>query len=130
MIHDFHETAAALYDGGWRPEDREQMIAEYNLNETDADSICTLMESFGKEELHAELDTAFNVKDIMADVYVNREVFDSCEEAMDALHEDVIEYMKEHHPDADESTIEEADLHVNIAYGSFVVCVWDNYKTE
>ena len=40
MITNIQSSAAALYDGGWRPGDRAQMIAEYDLSEDDADAIC------------------------------------------------------------------------------------------
>lgn len=33
-------SAASLYDGGWRAEDRDQLIDEYNLTEEEADDIC------------------------------------------------------------------------------------------
>lgn len=31
--------AAALYDGGWRAEDKEQLVAEYGLTEEEAEII-------------------------------------------------------------------------------------------
>ncbi len=34
------DSAAALYDGGWRAEDREQLIEEYQLTEDEADALC------------------------------------------------------------------------------------------
>jgi hypothetical protein len=36
-------AAAALYDGGWRAADREQLIAEYELDADEADAICELL---------------------------------------------------------------------------------------
>lgn len=36
----FDMSAAALYDGGWRAEDKEQLIAEYDLTEAEATEIC------------------------------------------------------------------------------------------
>jgi len=33
------EIAPALYDGGWRPEDRNAMMEEYDLCEEEADII-------------------------------------------------------------------------------------------
>lgn len=38
--------AAALYDGGWRAEDREDLIAEYELTEEEATAICNMLESY------------------------------------------------------------------------------------
>lgn len=32
--------AASLYDGGWRSEDRDDLIDEYDLTEDEADAIC------------------------------------------------------------------------------------------
>lgn len=33
-------SAASLYDGGWRTEDRDQLISEYGLTADEADDIC------------------------------------------------------------------------------------------
>ena len=33
-------SAASLYDGGWRAEDRDQLISEYDLTAEEADDIC------------------------------------------------------------------------------------------
>lgn len=40
--------AASLYDGGWRADDRDELISVYRLSPEDADGIC---------ERLAELDT-------------------------------------------------------------------------
>lgn len=32
--------AANLYDGGWRADDKEQLMAEYDLTADEADEIC------------------------------------------------------------------------------------------
>lgn len=39
-IKDITSSAASLYDGGWRADDRDQLIEEYNLHPDDADAIC------------------------------------------------------------------------------------------
>ena len=39
-ISDITTSAAALYDGGWRAEDRDQLITEYDLTLEDAEAIC------------------------------------------------------------------------------------------
>jgi hypothetical protein len=44
MIKDLQSSAAALYDGGWRASDKEQLIKEYDLTQDEADSICTELE--------------------------------------------------------------------------------------
>ena len=47
---DYQESAAALYDGGWRAEDREQLISEYNLTEKEADEICEWLKEFEESD--------------------------------------------------------------------------------
>ena len=42
-------VAASLFDGGWRAEDREELISEYDLTEEEADEICKLLEDFSKK---------------------------------------------------------------------------------
>lgn len=46
MIKDFESSAAALYDGGWRAEDKEELMQEYDLTEEEAEKICTLLASY------------------------------------------------------------------------------------
>ena len=43
-MRDYTTTAASLYDGGWRAEDREQLVQEYNLTAEEAEEICKLLE--------------------------------------------------------------------------------------
>ena len=45
-------AAAALYDGGWRAADREQLIAEYEMDADEADAICELLRIY--EDRQAE----------------------------------------------------------------------------
>lgn len=33
-------TAVSLYDGGWRPEDKDQLMEEYGLTDEEATAIC------------------------------------------------------------------------------------------
>lgn len=40
MLKDVESSAAALYDGGWRSDDREDLISEYELTEDEADALC------------------------------------------------------------------------------------------
>ena len=42
-MKDFEMNAAALYDGGWRSTDRDQMMSEYNLTREEADRICEVL---------------------------------------------------------------------------------------
>lgn len=41
--------AAALYDGGWRSEDKEELMAEYELTEEEAEAICEELRSYEHE---------------------------------------------------------------------------------
>ena len=50
MIKDYEASAAALYDGGWKTEDREQLIEEYELTSEEADKICEILEKYEKEK--------------------------------------------------------------------------------
>ena len=42
-------VAASLFDGGWRAEDREELISEYELTEEEADEICKLLADFSEK---------------------------------------------------------------------------------
>lgn len=42
-MENFELCAAALYDGGWRSTDRDQMMSEYNLTQEEADGICEVL---------------------------------------------------------------------------------------
>jgi hypothetical protein len=44
------DCAIALYDGGWRPEDREDLIEEYDLTEDEVDSYIDVFERLLKDE--------------------------------------------------------------------------------
>ena len=46
MIKDIESSAAALYDGGWRANDREELIAEYQLSADEADAICQKLKEY------------------------------------------------------------------------------------
>lgn len=39
-------AAAALYDGGWRASDRDELAEEYDLTPADADKICEYLAKF------------------------------------------------------------------------------------
>lgn len=49
MLKDVTSSAAALYDGGWRAEDKDQLIAEYDLTEDEADILCAELENMEPE---------------------------------------------------------------------------------
>jgi hypothetical protein len=44
MIEDVKASASALYDGGWRSADREQLMAEHKLTTDEADLLCNELE--------------------------------------------------------------------------------------
>ncbi len=43
------DMAASLYSGGWRAEDKDQMIQEYDLTEQDAERIAKKLEEIAAE---------------------------------------------------------------------------------
>lgn len=48
-ISDIATSAAALYDGGWRADDRDRLITEYDLTVEDAEAICELLKDMEEE---------------------------------------------------------------------------------
>ena len=49
MIEDVRSSAAALYDGGWRSDDRDELIEEYELTEEEADSLVKELKKIEEE---------------------------------------------------------------------------------
>lgn len=49
MIKDLTTTAAALYDGGWRACDRDDLQAAHQLSDSDADAICKELKNIATE---------------------------------------------------------------------------------
>ena len=47
-MKDYLASAAALYDGGWRAEDKDQLVEEYELTEEEADKLCEILEELEK----------------------------------------------------------------------------------
>lgn len=47
---DYRSSAAALYDGGWRAEDRDELISEYELTKEEATTICEILAEFENNE--------------------------------------------------------------------------------
>ena len=45
-MRDYGSMAAALYDGGWRAEDKEQLQAEYDLTDEDVEQIVDLLAAY------------------------------------------------------------------------------------
>lgn len=53
--------AAALYDGGWRSEDRDQLMQEYDLTDQEADEISTELAEIEKEiDMHYKVEVFVN----------------------------------------------------------------------
>lgn len=52
--YDPYLGAGPLYDGGWRAEDREQLISEYGLSEDEADIICARLSELEGESKEDE----------------------------------------------------------------------------
>lgn len=50
MTMDNQYRAASLYDAGWRSEDRDDLIDEYDLTEDEADAICEELSAIESEE--------------------------------------------------------------------------------
>ncbi len=48
------DSAAALYDGGWRAEDFDELAKEYNLTPEEAGEICSKLKAFEDEATHAQ----------------------------------------------------------------------------
>lgn len=49
-MRDYTSMVASLYDGGWRAEDRDQLVSEYNLTAEEAEEICKLLEDMEEEK--------------------------------------------------------------------------------
>lgn len=49
-MNEMQTSAAYLYDGGWRAEDKAQLITEYDLSEEDAQKICAELARLEREE--------------------------------------------------------------------------------
>ena len=48
-MKNFEQAAAALWDGGWRSEDKEQLQEEHSLTEEEAGAIVQHLESFAAD---------------------------------------------------------------------------------
>jgi len=46
MLKKLQASASALFDGGWRSKDKEQLIQEYNLTEDEVDILCKELEKY------------------------------------------------------------------------------------
>ena len=41
-----YDDASALYDGGWRSSDKEEIISEHGYTDSEADVICEFLSDF------------------------------------------------------------------------------------
>lgn len=55
-MKDIESVAANLYDGGWRSEDKEQLIDEYSLTKEEATEICDFLHDM-------EMDSILDIED-------------------------------------------------------------------
>ena len=78
-------SAASLYDGGWRAEDRDQLIDEYNLTADEADDICKELAAI-KDGL--EQDLAGELDEMIALGWTEEEAKDDPEAFLDRIGEE------------------------------------------
>lgn len=85
-------SAASLYDGGWRAEDRDQLIDEYNLTADEADDICKELAAI-KDGL--EQDLAGELDEMIALGWTEEEAKDDPEAFLDRIGEEYKEGLTE-----------------------------------
>ena len=85
-------SAASLYDGGWRAEDRDQLIDEYNLTADEADDICKELAAL-KDGL--EQDLAGELDEMIALGWTEEEAKDDPEAFLDRIGEEYKEGLTE-----------------------------------
>ena len=85
-------SAASLYDGGWRAEDRDQLIDEYNLTADEADDICKELAAI-KDGL--EQDLAGELDEMIALGWAEEEAKDDPEAFLDRIGEEYKEGLTE-----------------------------------
>ena len=85
-------SAASLYDGGWRAEDRDQMIDEYGLTADEADDICKELAAI-KDGL--EQDLAGELDEMIALGWTEEEAKDDPEAFLDRIGEEYKEGLTE-----------------------------------
>ena len=78
-------SAASLHDGGWRAEDRDQLIDEYNLTADEADDICKELAAI-KDGL--EQDLAGELDEMIALGWTEEEAKDDPEAFLDRIGEE------------------------------------------
>ena len=53
---DVQRMAEALYDGGWRAEDHDQLMSEYDLTSDEADALCEALQDIEEANASSEDD--------------------------------------------------------------------------
>jgi hypothetical protein len=48
-MEDIRSSASAMYDGGWRSTDRDDIMSSYDLTEEEADQICEVLKEYEEE---------------------------------------------------------------------------------
>ena len=85
-------SAASLYDGGWRPEDRDQLIEEYKLTDEEADEICKELSELKDRK---EMVLAGELDEMIALGWTEEEAKDDPEAFLDRIGEEYKEGLTE-----------------------------------
>ena len=85
-------SAASLYDGGWRAEDRDQLISEYGLTADEADEICKELADLKDRK---EMDLAGELDEMIALGWTEEEAKDDPEAFLDRIGEEYKEGLTE-----------------------------------
>ena len=85
-------SAASLYDGGWRAEDRDQLISEYGLTADEADDICKELAELKDRK---EMDLAGELDEMIALGWTEEEAKDDPEAFLDRIGEEYKEGLTE-----------------------------------
>ena len=85
-------SAASLYDGGWRAEDRDQMIDEYGLTADEADELCKELADLKDRK---EMDLAGELDEMIALGWTEEEAKDDPEAFLDRIGEEYKEGLTE-----------------------------------
>ena len=85
-------SAASLYDGGWRAEDRDQLISEYGLTADEADDIC---KEIAELKDRKEMDLAGELDEMIALGWTEEEAKDDPEAFLDRIGEEYKEGLTE-----------------------------------
>lgn len=59
MIKDYEMCAAALYDGGWRSEDKDHLIEQFGFSEYEVEKICYWLKEFELDRIYDYDDTPY-----------------------------------------------------------------------